>query len=109
MKALLITVTTLAAVLPANVDAGPTATPSGTGQWLYAPHPHYPKPYLDSGKGLFALHFRPDGRVSSVTVEKSTGHKTLDDEAVSTFAQWRCRPGAYTVIRIPLSFTRNGR
>ncbi len=111
MKTVLITSAVLMAALASCAGQSSAAGGRKKGQLTNAPRPHYPvaaRPYLYSGAGIFLLHFKPDGTVSSVTVEKSTGHKVLDDEATSTFSQWRCRPGAYTVVRIPMSFTTHG-
>ena len=78
------------------------------GNLTYAPRPYYPlEARLNhwGGAGIFVLHFKPNGTVSSVIALKSTGHQVLDDECGATFFQWRCRPGAYTVIEVPIHFT----
>jgi TonB family protein len=62
-----------------------------------------------TGAGLFELYLRPDGTVSNVHVLQSKGHAVLDEEGISTFRKWRFHPGQFHTIRIPLSFTINGR
>ena len=110
MRSFSITVALLISTTLVSAGQAPKAAHSKS-ELLYAPRPHYPdaaKPYLYSGAGSFLLHFRQDGTISAVTIERSTGHKVLDDAARATFSQWRCRPGAYTVVRIPMSFTTEG-
>ena len=61
-----------------------------------------------TGRGLFVMRFRPDGRVEKVVAMKSTGHTVLDEECVKTLQRWRCRPGVYTTAYIPVTFTMSG-
>jgi TonB family protein len=55
-------------------------------------------PYADraqrhQGTGLFRLTMdQKTGGVTQVTIEKSTGYKTLDDSAIVALRQWRFRP-----------------
>jgi TonB family C-terminal domain len=74
---------------------------------LYAPHADYPieaQLHHWHGSGRFALAIRPDGRVESVTVLKSTGHAVLDQAAIAAFRQWRFRPGSINLVRVPLEY-----
>ena len=60
-----------------------------------------------SGSGVLVLHVdRATGKVTSVTVHKSTGSKVLDDAGIRAFSQWRFRPGAVKTDKIwmPISF-----
>ena len=58
-----------------------------------------------TGRGLFVTRFRPDGRAEKVVALQSTGHPVLDQECVRTLQRWRCLPGAYTTVYIPVVFT----
>jgi protein TonB len=72
---------------------GPTSGPSIVG----APLPIYPKNALDQGlEGDVSLSVLIDsaGAVESVSVEKSSGHRILDDAAVRAVKQgWVFQPG----------------
>jgi len=74
-----------------------------------APTPPYPSAYRAGrleGTGSYWLHFNErSGRVDAVKIVQSTGHKELDNAAVSTFYQWRCRPGQLDHAIIPATFT----
>jgi TonB family protein len=57
------------------------------------------------GRGLFHLTLdSKSGAVLQVTVKKSTGHRTLDESAVTALRQWRFRPGTWTSLDIPVAF-----
>lgn len=59
-----------------------------------------------TGNGVYVLHVDPkNGSVRSVAVEKSTGHKILDDAAVTTFANLRFKPHSVLRVKIPVTFT----
>jgi TonB family protein len=78
--------------------------------FLSAPHPNYPlaaRRLRMTGRGLFMLHFRPDGSCDKVVPIEwiGAGGGILGRECVSTFLRWRCIPGAYKKIIIPISFT----
>ena len=74
-----------------------------------APTPPYPIAYRArrlAGTGSYWLHFNAKtGRVDAVKIVRSTGHKELDNVAVSTFYKWRCRPGQLDGAIIPATFT----
>lgn len=57
------------------------------------------------GYGVFVIRFASDGSATNVVTLKSTGHLILDNEAMATFRQWRCRPGVYTTVVVPINFT----
>lgn len=76
--------------------------------------PEYPLEALrkhETGKGLLIMHIdRKTGKIISVTMDKSTGYKDLDDAAIRAFSQWRFRPGAVKtkMIKIPIAFHTGG-
>jgi TonB family protein len=47
------------------------------------------------------------GRVTEVTVLKSTGHKELDSLATTALSRWRGRPGPDWDLDMPITFTMN--
>jgi TonB family protein len=78
---------------------------------LYAPHPEYPLAARKrhwTGAGVFACSIRSDGTVASVDVLRSTGHKMLDQAAITAFRQWRFHPGDMKLVKIPIDFWMDG-
>jgi len=57
------------------------------------------------GTGVFQLHIRADGTVSSVETIQSVGYRELDDSARAAFSKWRCRPGRPTKVKMPMTFS----
>lgn len=48
------------------------------------------------------------GYVTSAEMEKSTGHKILDDAALEAFRKWHFKPGRTPeVVRAPIKFTHS--
>lgn len=78
----------------------------------YSSPPEYPREARENGlmgKGVAVLKVDPaTGRVTSVSMVKSTGHEILDNAALRAFRQWRYRPGSITTFEIPIQFTRKG-
>lgn len=73
-----------------------------------APRPQYP--YVArlerwSGFGVYVIRFAPDGTATKVVVLKSTGRAALDNACLGTLRMWRCQPGVYTTVVIPITFT----
>jgi TonB family protein len=76
---------------------------------VYAPMPIYPQIawVRNEGRGLFQLSLRPNGTVSAVAIERSTGYRELDAAAKEALMQWRFQVKAgVTRVRIPVNFTR---
>jgi len=75
---------------------------------ISAPRPAYP---FDArrrnlqGSGMFILRVRPDGTVSRVDVEDSTGAPLLDQTAIAAYLKWRFKPGRVKAVRVPIHFT----
>ena len=102
----------LLGALASQADPAPTSTPArGTVEHgkrhaaLYAPRPQLSvgMRYL-SGKGLFALHIRPDGTVSNVETLQTTGHNELDNASIAAFSKWRFYPGEAKVAKVPITY-----
>jgi TonB family protein len=73
-----------------------------------SPRPDYPyaarKKHI-GGAGVFLMQIDPaSGDVTSVVVERSTGHKVLDDAVLTAFRQWHWKAGTPSKIRIPVTF-----
>ena len=58
-----------------------------------------------TGTGVFVLHVNQrSGRVASVEVGRSTGHKVLDQAAVAKFSNLRFKPDTVSRVKIPVEF-----
>jgi protein TonB len=72
------------------------------------PFPDYPQwaraRHL-AGSGVFRARVDEQGRVTQITILKSTGHKELDSLAVQTLSRWHGRPGPKWDLNIPITFT----
>ena len=79
---------------------------------VYAPRPPYPyeaRVRKEMGSGVVIVTIDPGtGNVITAVMAVSTGVKILDEAAVSTFSQWRFRPGTVKKVRIPINFTLSG-
>src|SRR2546428_3450039 len=78
----------------------------------YAVKPEYPyfaRSRHMQGSGVFQLHIRADGTVSSVETVQSTGCRELDDSATGAFSKWRFQPpGRPTKVKMPITFSMHG-
>lgn len=78
---------------------------------ISAPAPAYPyeaRRGRATGNGIFLLRFDAAGEVTDVTVSRSTGHAILDQVSLRTFRGWRCEPGAYAAVYVPVTFSLAG-
>ncbi len=79
---------------------------------LYAPAPEFPRqPRFDHVEGTVRLHATVDrqtGTVSTVSIEQSSGHQSLDNVAVRTLRQWRLKPQTLASFSIPFTFILKG-
>lgn len=76
-----------------------------------APPPAYPyeaRRARATGSGTFLLRFDAAGEVVDVAVARSTGNAVLDQSSLNTFRRWRCQPGAYRAVLVPVTFTFAG-
>jgi TonB family protein len=88
---------------------GSVTTMPASAAIISAPRPNYPdsaKKHGIGGAGVFVLHVdRHAGVVSSVTVQKSTGSKLLDQSGIDCFRKWRFKPDVIgPKVVIPLKF-----
>jgi TonB family protein len=61
------------------------------------------------GEGFFRLHINnKTGSVDSVSTVISTGHKMLDEAAISALKHWRFKPETIQLDTIPVRFTLRG-
>ena len=57
------------------------------------------------GSGVFILRLQhSNGRVRAVEVQKSTGHKILDDAAIAKFMTLQFNPQTVASVKIPVEF-----
>jgi TonB family protein len=76
---------------------------------VYAPMPIYPKIawVQNEGKSLFQVSLRPNGTVSAVAIERSTGYRELDAAAIEALKQWRFQvKTGVTRVHIPVNFNK---
>ncbi len=100
-------VTTQAAV----TRPGPVSYITDRSNMLAAPRPSYSyeaRRARQTGSGKFVLRFDRNGYVTSVALVQSTGSAILDDLARNSFQRWRCRPGVYEQVYVPITFTLQG-
>lgn len=95
----------------AQTTRGTVQVKSDDGRVVYAtsaPAPAYPllaRTRRIEGTGIFQLHIRADGTVSSVDILRSTGNELLDYSARRNYQRWRFRaPGSATTVKIPITF-----
>src|SRR5262249_46412342 len=62
-----------------------------------------------TGIGVCLVSVDPaSGRVTTASMEQSTGDSTLDKSAVNAFRKWRFQPGTVSKGRIPIEFNMTG-
>ncbi len=102
----------VASSLPrSSAPSGPVSLVSARANLTSAPRPPYPYEARRShvvGSGKFLLHFDESGSVTDVDVTQSTGSPVLDQISTNTFRRWRCKPGAYSKVYVPITFTMQG-
>ncbi|HEU5245592.1 MAG TPA: energy transducer TonB [Candidatus Udaeobacter sp.] len=91
---------------------GPMSMSRAKALALYGPKPPYPyeaRARHITGSGVIVVDVDSgSGSVTSASVDQSIGNPILDNAAVSTFRQWRFRPGTVSKVRIPITFTMTG-
>ena len=84
---------------------------SAKANMVSAPHPVYPyeaRRSHSTGSGKFLLTFGLDGNVTDVSAVTSTGSAILDQTTINTFRRWRCQPGVYKKVYVPITYTMQG-
>ncbi|MBA3961064.1 MAG: energy transducer TonB [Chthoniobacterales bacterium] len=79
--------------------------------WTSAPHPVYPYEARRShatGSGKFLITFDDSGNATDVSATQSTGSSILDQTSINTFRRWRCKPGVYHKVVVPITYTLQG-
>jgi TonB family protein len=93
--------------------AGTMSISGAKAQALYAPKPPYPYEARSrhlTGSGVCVLTVDvASGRVTDATMAQSIGNSILDNSALSTFKQWKFKPGAVAPrVKVPITFTMTG-
>jgi TonB family protein len=60
-----------------------------------------------SGSGIYELQINKSGKTTAVAIAKSSGSPILDQAARSAFIKWRFKPGVFSRIRVPVSWSVN--
>jgi TonB family protein len=60
-----------------------------------------------SGSGVYELQIDKSGRTTAVVIVKSSKSAVLDQAARSAFLKWRFKPGVFTRVRVPVSWSVN--
>jgi TonB family protein len=80
--------------------------------FVSTPWPQYPyeaRRRRLTGTGVLRIYVDESGKVTGVTIIKSTGHRQLDDAGLKAFGQWRAKPGPRREVDMPLRFLMNQR
>lgn len=80
---------------PVEAPPAPVTPPFGAAGYLNNPPPDYPPVAARAGwEGIVQLHVHvlSNGHADAVEVQKSSGRKALDDEAVKTVKRWTFTP-----------------
>ena len=79
---------------------------------VYTPRPNYPyeaRLRREQGTGIAIVTTDPaTGYAANAVMAVSTGFPSLDNTAISTFRQWRFKPGRVLKVRIPVTFFLSG-
>ncbi len=84
---------------------------SAKAQALFSPRPEYPyeaRRQHKTGSGVCVLTIDASGSVSDATMASSTGSDILDNATMSAFKRWRFKPGVFTRVRVPITYTLTG-
>lgn len=90
---------------------GVASISSAKAQATFAPRPEYPyeaRSRKITGSGICVLTLDPSGSVTDASMAQSIGNPILDNATVSTFKRWRFRPGAFSKVKVPITYTMTG-
>ena len=76
-----------------------------TKQW--PGYPHAVQKTKTGGSGLYELKIDKAGVTKTVVIVKTSGNDILDRAATNAFRRWRFKPGTFTSVRIPVSWSVN--
>ncbi len=88
-----------------------TVSYSSARDWVSAPHPVYPyeaRRAKQTGSGRFVITFDDSGNATNVSAAQSTGSPILDQTSINSFMRWRCKPGTYHKVAVPITYTLQG-
>jgi protein TonB len=77
----------------------------------FAPRPEYPyeaRSRKITGSGVCVLTLDAGGGVTDANMAQSIGNPILDNATVSTFRRWRFKPGMYSKVKVPITYTLTG-
>ena len=73
------------------------------------PSPASASPEWDHSKpqdGLFLIDFdEVSGQVTAIHIVKSTGSAKLDASTIGKLKRWKCKPGVYKHVYVPVTIT----
>jgi TonB family protein len=74
---------------------------------FYAPAPEYKRSWPE-GFGVVLLHVDiKTGLVTSTEMQRSTGHKILDESAMRGFSRWRFSVPVAPKVTVPITFNHS--
>lgn len=83
--------------------------PEGLIEYAWPSYPYMARFSDYDGEGWYRLDIdRETGRVSNVSIIKSTTHKVLDEAAIAAFRKWRFQPHTSEAVIVPAMFTIRG-
>ena len=88
-----------------------TVAYSSARDFVSAPRPVYPyeaRRSKQTGSGRFVITFDDSGSPTDVSAAQSTGSPILDQTSINTFMRWRCKPGTYHKVAVPITYTLSG-
>lgn len=91
--------------------SGPVSMSSAKAQAVFSPRPEYPyeaRRTKQTGSGVCVLTIDSSGNVSDASMAQSTGSTVLDNSTVSAFKRWRFKAGAFSKVRVPITYTLTG-
>ena len=92
--------------------SGPVSMSTAKASAISAPRPEYPyeaRRTKTTGSGVCVMTIdTASGAVTSAEMAQSTGSPILDNAATSAFRRWRFKPGGFSKVRTPITFTMSG-
>jgi TonB family protein len=72
-----------------------------------AAYPEEARKTKTTGSGVYELRVSKSGVTSEVVIVKSSRSAILDNAAKNTFLKWRFKPGVFSRVKVPVSWTVN--